>query len=68
MKKKSPSDYPTLSFRLSSEAKDELTNLIEKAVKKANKHRSEDDYVIKKNDVIIDALKIGLERIIKKNS
>lgn len=65
-KKKTPSDYPTFGFRVSKENKDKLNKLIAKAEKLINATKTCDDYVVRKNDVIVEALEIGLERLIKK--
>ncbi|MDC1174206.1 hypothetical protein OAT67_02350 [Bacteriovoracaceae bacterium] len=65
-KKKSPSDYPMFSFRVSEDDKEMLNIQIEKAVKLLNKKLDEDDRAIRKNDVIVKALNIGLKEVIKK--
>lgn len=67
-KKKLPTDYPMFSFRISLEDKARLGKLIGKAVKLSNANREEDDFIIRKNDIIIEALEEGLRRIIKKRS
>lgn len=65
-KKKTPSDYPMFAFRTSEADKKRLSLLIEKAVKLANKNLDDDDRSVRKNDIITEALELGLNQIIKK--
>lgn len=65
-RKKSPSDYPLLSFRASQEEKDEIMGLIDEIVKKRNQKRGESDFLVRKNHVAIEALKNGLQQMKKK--
>lgn len=67
-KKKKPNDYPLFSFRLKDEDKAELNVAIEKLVSKMNKTRSENEKVFRKNDVIIESLRIGLKILERKFS
>ena len=64
--KKIPSEYPQFTFRVSKEKKDELIDLIEMIQTTRNKRRSEDDPFINKNDVIIEALELGLSTMKKR--
>ena len=65
-KKKLPSDYPLISFRSSAEQKAAIDFLIEKAIKLYNKGLGEDQKVFKKNDIGIEALKLGLATLINR--
>jgi hypothetical protein len=62
-KKKTPKDYPQLAFRISAEEKKEIMMQAEEAVLLLNKGRAKSDRVIRKNDVLIDALKRGLAKV-----
>lgn len=59
-RKKTPADYPQLIFRVSQTDKDKLHQLIEQVVDLANEHRLESARKFRKNDVIVDALFLGL--------
>ncbi len=65
--KKHPNDYPLLAFRLDEETKDELINAIDDLVKQLNKNRDDNTYVIRKNDVFVEALREGIKVIQKKH-
>jgi hypothetical protein len=64
-KKKVPSEYPQFTFRVSKPDKKELTKLIEAVQEARNLKRKESGAFINKNDVIVEALKLGLEIMIK---
>lgn len=65
-KKKKPSDYPMFVFRIGEAEKKHLSQLIDRAVKLANKNLYDEDRSIRKNDIIVEALELGLSQIIKK--
>lgn len=67
MKKKVPSDYPTFAFRTTTENKEELSKLIDKAERLINKNLDHDEFQVRRNQIIYDALKIGLKKLIKDN-
>jgi hypothetical protein len=58
--KKTPADYPQMIFRVSQADKDRLHQLIEQVTGLANEHRLESAKKFRKNDVIVDALFLGL--------
>jgi hypothetical protein len=63
-RKKTPSDYPQLCFRLpSEEERKRIDSLIEEIQDAYNKRRKEGDLVIRRNDVVLDALERGLKAI-----
>ena len=67
MKKKTePKDYPIFAFRVSGTEKSQLSADIEFAVDQLNKNRADDEKMWRKNDVIVEALKIGLSTLKKK--
>lgn len=63
--RKLPSEYPQFAFRLTKAKKDELTDLVEMIQTARNKRRKEGAPFINKNDVIIEALELGLKMIKK---
>lgn len=65
-KLKQPNDYPVLAFRIDKATKDELETVISGLLIDLNRDRQEDEKIIKKNDVIVRALKIGLKQLLKK--
>lgn len=65
-KKKMPSDYPLLSFRASEEDKIEIEGSIEKLRARLNKNLKEDEKVFKKNSIAIEALKVGLNELLRR--
>ncbi len=65
--KKHPNDYPLLSFRLDEQTKEEITIEVEELVDVLNERRDENSYVIRKNDVFVEALKEGLKILRKKH-
>ena len=59
--KKTPSDYPQLCFRLPNETeRQRIDALIEEIQVAYNEKRKDGDLVIRRNDVILDALERGL--------
>lgn len=65
-KKKNPNDYPLFAFRVTDTEKGRLNESIEKLVGKLNKGRSKDEKVLRKNDIIVEALRIGLKALEKR--
>ncbi len=64
--KKESADYGLFCFRLSKKERDELNELLDKAKIRLNKDKKSDEYVITKNEIIFEAIKIGLKNL-KKN-
>ena len=58
--KKASSDYGLFCFRLSKSERSELDELLDKAKKQLNKDKKEDEYVITKNQILFEAIKLGL--------
>ncbi len=61
--KKTPSEYPQFSFRVTRPTKDDLSKIVDQVQKKLNRHRKVGDPWVNKNDVIVMALYEGLKRI-----
>lgn len=61
--KKTPSDYPQISFRVSNDDKVYILRCIESLQTALNKRRKESEPYINKNDIFLRALKEGLKRI-----
>ncbi len=59
-KGKKPSDYPQFAFRISSELKEKLNTMVEEVTDLYNKHLEDGEYLYRKNDIIAEALEIGL--------
>lgn len=66
--KMKPSDYAQFSFRISYNEKIELMNRLEVILDALKENQKEDDYVPKKNALILRALKKGLVQIEKEIS
>jgi hypothetical protein len=64
--RKKPQDYPQLAFRVTDEIKVEIMDEVEEIAEGLNKRRGEKDYIIRKNDVIVEALRIGLKQLKKR--
>lgn len=64
--KKMPSEYPQFTFRVTKAKKEELADLIELVQATRNRRRSEGEPFVNKNDVIIEALELGLKTIKKR--
>ena len=65
-KKKTPADYPQMQFKVTQLEKDELTSRIDKLVDFYNDNKSPTELRTRKNDIIIEALEIGLSKLEKK--
>ena len=65
--KKMPSEYPQFTFRVSKSKKDELSDLISAIQASRNRKRGDSDPFLNKNDVIIEALEIGLRTMKKRD-
>ncbi len=61
-----PSDYPQFAFRLTAETKENLSAAIDEITELYNKSVPAGEYLYRKNDIIIEALEIGLAQM-KKN-
>jgi hypothetical protein len=59
-KKKSPLDYPQLSFRISKEDKININSLAEEVLEASNAGLEPGKKVFRKNAVLVDALYLGL--------
>jgi hypothetical protein len=66
-KKKKPSEYPLFAFRIDEDKKEELSSLIEEVRESLNKKVDPEDKLWMKNDVIYEALLLGLSQLKKKN-
>lgn len=66
--KKTPRDYPQFTFRVSAEDKKRLNNLIHSLVKYSNRGLPIGQKVLRNNDVIVDALYLGLLTLKRKNA
>jgi hypothetical protein len=65
-KKKTPADYPQLTFRLpNEEARHRLDILITKIQDAFNADRKDGEKVVRRNDVILAALEKGLKLLRK---
>lgn len=64
--KKESSDYGLFCFRISKNERDELNELLDKAKTRLNKDKKKDEYVITKNEILYEAIKLGLP-LVKKN-
>lgn len=62
-KLKTPEDYEIFSFRTTKAEKDQLNAAIDEVVKLYNKNRDDNKRVIRKNDVIMEAIEKGLSLI-----
>lgn len=65
--KKVPSEYPQLTFRVSKAKKNELMVQVEAVQNARNERRKPDEAFINKNDVIIEALELGLKAMKKRD-
>lgn len=63
MKKKPLSTYPKLAFRVDAETKEELLAWIDSLYCHHLDRKGKEEHTVKKNDIIIDALRIGLQKI-----
>ena len=60
VQKKESADYGLFCFRLSKKERDELNEILDKAKTRLNKDKKNDEYVITKNQILFEAIKIGL--------
>lgn len=60
---KSPNDYPLFGYRLFPEIKDSLSTQLEEVLEHLNQRRPENKKPYKKNDVFVEALKLGLAEL-----
>jgi hypothetical protein len=67
-KKKKPSEYPLFAFRIDEEKKEELNSLLEDVRETLNKKLGPEDKLWMKNDVIYEAIILGLPLLKKKKS
>ena len=65
-KKKIPSDYPQFTFRISQEDKERLSKLVEEVKTIVNSRLEEDEVKVKKNELLVEALLLGLKTLQKK--
>lgn len=64
---KKPADYPQMIFRVNQRDKDKLYDLIDKIVELLNRDADKKGMRrVRKNDVIVDALIIGLQSLERK--
>lgn len=61
--KKKPSEYPLFAFRLESDKKEQLNDLLEDVRETINRGLGPDDKLWMKNDVIYEALLLGLPKL-----
>lgn len=68
-KKKTPNDYPLFAIRMSDKkTKKEIDGLLKDALKAYNKRIEEDEALYKKNEIATEALRIGLNELIRRKS
>jgi hypothetical protein len=58
--KKTPQDYPQLSFRISAEDKINIMQMTDEVLETSNRGLSSKEKVFRKNDILVDALYLGL--------
>ena len=63
--KKESSDSGLFCFRLSKKERGELNNLLDKAKERLNRDKKEDEYVITKNQILFEAIKLGIPLVSK---
>ena len=61
--KKSPNDYPKFAFRLDQKNKENLTSWVDRIYYLYQDRQGADSVAIRKNDIILEALTIGLQSI-----
>lgn len=65
-KARNPNDYPLFAFRVTKQStKDELEREVERVTRLCNEARKPDEFKVRKNDVIVEALKLGLVQLRK---
>lgn len=65
-KRKVPADYPRLDFRISLEDKERINELAGDILQVSNKSLDKGDKLFRKNDILVDALYLGLLSLKKK--
>lgn len=65
-KKKDKLDYPIMAFRVSEESKLELMAEVDRLLALYNENIKEDEYMFRKNDIIVEAMRVGLKQLGKK--
>lgn len=65
MKAKKKDDYGLFCFRLSKKERKELVEMLDKAKTRLNRGKPDDEYVITKNEIIFEAIKLGLPLVKK---
>lgn len=61
--KKTPNDYPKFAFRLDLEKKENLIAWVDKIYYLYQDRQDDDSFAIRKNDIILEALTIGLQSL-----
>lgn len=67
-KKKESADYGLFCFRLSKRERDELYELLNETKARLNQNKSKDEYVITKNEILFEAIKLGIRKLKKGHS
>lgn len=67
-KKKTPEDYDSFQFRISPDDKTQVKELIDELHRRFNEKLPEDAYKVKKNQIIVGALKLGLQALKKRKT
>lgn len=65
--KKKPTDYPIFGVRLSKREKSEIMERVEIVLEAANSKVHSGDKILRKNDIVLDALKRGLASLEKEH-
>ena len=65
-KKKQRTDYPQLAFRIKKEDKEGIMSFIDDLQRMANSGLGPDDKRVKKNELMVDAIWLGLLQLKKK--
>ncbi len=63
--KKESADYGLFCFRLSKNERAELNELLDKTKTRLNLNKGADEYVITKNQIIFEAIKLGIPMVKK---
>lgn len=64
-KLKTPADYPQFYCRMQASDKEEIEELLEKILIKANERRADDEHKPKRNDYVAAGLKRGLRSLLR---
>lgn len=62
-KLKQPHDYPQFAFRIPKEIKNKLQARLDRLKVAYNKKRQEDEKTVNKNDILLEAIEIGLTKL-----